>query len=335
MISAFSGRGSAILGPVIPVCLLAALGLLGACQTPAPAPATAELHVVLRDRASGESREGRIQLWRIGVPAEPGWTAGDERVGEYRVVAAGLAIPGLVPGRYRATCDIHARSRADLPEFAVSAPRTEVALQVEPPREREVWVEIFDARGQAFETAEFKPGSRRGSLRQPEWLHLRRQVEADGSEITPGRAGGYTSSSSAHQNWRKLTRGAHGFSLGLESEDGEFWETSRAITLRVPDHGTVGGSVRFDSPEEQRYRVLLVEKGSLEGLFTLPDGGELDLGRLHIQTPLEPEVLPRPAEWWLDVPVRIAVQSPGCRRLELEFRLREGLPRPRTLEKSP
>ena len=320
---------------MIPGCVLATVSLLAGCQAPSPSAAPASLHVTLKDRASGESREGRIQLWRIDIPAEPGWTPGDERVGEFRLPADGLTIPDLAPGRYRATCDVHARSRADLPEFAVSAPRTEVALEVYAPREREAWVEIFDARGQVFEKAEYKPGSRGGSLLQPAWCHPRGQVQEDGSEVAAPRAGGYTSSSSAHQSWRKLTRGAHGFSLGLEREDGEFWETTRAITLRVPDHGTVGGSVRFDSADEQRFRVLLVEKGSFEGLFTLPDGGELDLERLHVQTPLEPDVEPRPPEWWLDVPVRIAIQAPGCKRLELEFRLRGGLPRPQRLEKAP
>ncbi len=61
----------------------------------------------------------------------------------------------------------------------------------------------------------------------------------------------------------------------------------------------------------------------------------MDLERVHVETPLEPDVQPRPAKWWLDIPVSISVNSPGCERLELVQRLRDGLPRPRTLAKAP
>jgi hypothetical protein len=87
--------------------------------------------------------------------------------------------------------------------------------------------------------------------------------------------------------------------------------------------------------EELRYRVQLPEQGSCEGLFTLPDSSPFDLELLRIETPLERDLLPRPAEWWLDVPVRITIQAPGCRRLELVHRLSDGLPRPQTLARAP
>jgi len=306
--------------------LLSALTSLPGCQS--------TLRLELRERASGEPRQGQIQLWRLGIPAEKGWTAGDEHVGDFQVPKEGLEIPNLAPGRYRAASDAHAGTAPDLPEFELKGPRTETVLRVDGPQEREAWVEIFDVRGQLFEQAEFKPSSRSGRARQPSWLRLRAQIAEDGSEIRSGIGGGFHSSSS-EQGWRKLKRGAHGFSLGREREDGGLYETTRTFLLRVPDHGTVGGTLRFDSREELRYRALLVEKGSFEGLFTLPDGSALNLGRLHLSTPLEPDVLPRPPEWWLDVPVSISIQVPGCKRLELVQRLRDGLPLPRMLEKAP
>jgi len=288
----------------------------------------------LRSKDDGKPVAGELRLWRIELPAEPGWTAGDEYAGAFQVPEAGLAIPDLKPGRYRAICGAHARSAPELPAFELRASGDPVVLEVQKPRSREVWVEIVDARGQLFETAEYAPSSRSGRLRTPDWLHLRSRIEADGSLVGEGYGGGFHHSRSDH-GARRLKRGAHGFSLGLEEEDGGLYETTRAFTLRVPDHGSVGGSLRFDSPDEQRFRALLVEKGSYEGLFTLPDGSPANLGRLLVETPLEPDSLPRPEEWWLDVPVRIALQAPGCRRLELEQRLRDGLPRPRVLEKAP
>lgn len=297
-------------------------------------PAKATLRLALRERASGEQRDGYLMLWRTGIPAENGWTAGDEYVGQYQLPKEGLEIPDLVPGTYRAASDAHAVSAGDLPAFELKSPRGEVTLAIESPQEREVWVEVFDKQGQTFETAEFTPGSRSGSLRAPAWVKLRKQIAEDGSESGIGMVGGFQSSRADHGGG-KLRRGAHGFSLGREREDGGLYETVRSISLRVPEHGTVGGTLRFAGHEELRYRALLIEKGDFEGLFTMADGSELNLAWLHLQTPLEPDVLPRPAEWWLDVPVQVAVQAPGCKRLELEFRLREGLPKPRTLEKKP
>jgi hypothetical protein len=297
-------------------------------------PAKATPQLVLRAKGDGKPVAGEIRLWRIGLPAESGWSAGDEYVGQFQVPEAGLAIPDFEPGRYRAICGAHARSATELPAFELRAGGAPLALEVEAPRPREVWVEIVDARGQIFETAEYTPSSRSGRLLTPAWLHPRSRVQADGSISGDGEGGGFHSSSS-DQGARKLRHGAHGFSLGSEDEDGGLYETTRGFSLRVPDHGAVSGTLTFDGHEELRYRALLVEKGSFEGLFTLPDGGELNLGGLRVQTPLEPDVLPRPPEWWLDVPVQIAIQAPGCKRLELEFRLREGNPKPRTLEKAP
>jgi len=296
-------------------------------------PAKATLQLSLREKDGGKPSEGELQLWRVGIPAEKGWSAGDEFVGNYRVPAAGLAIPDLSPGTYRALCAAHAASAPELAAFEVEGPRTELALEVVAPRTREVWVDVVDAIGSTFESAEYTPGSRSGKPRVPGWLHARSKLEPDGSSATTGAGGAVFSST--RDGGRKLKRGAHGFSIGGEPEDGSLYETTRAFQLRVPDHGTVSGSWPCTGQEGLRYRVLLVEKGSFEGRFTLEDGRELDLEYLHVSTPLETDTLPRAPEWWLDVPVRIAVQVPGYKRLEFEFRLRDGLPSPRKLEKTP
>ncbi len=207
------------------------------------APAKAKVQLTLRERASGEPREGQIQLWRLGIPAEKGWTGGDERVGDFRVPKDGLEIPDLAPGRYRAASDAHACTAPDLPEFELEGPRTDVALAVDAPQEREVWVEVFDAHGQPFEKAEYKPSSRNGHARVPKWLHPRAEVAEDGTELPVGAGGGFLSSSS-DQGWAKLMHGPYGFALGREREDGGLYETTRTFLLRVPDHGTVFGTLR-------------------------------------------------------------------------------------------
>jgi hypothetical protein len=297
-------------------------------------PAKATLKLALREREGGAAREGALQLWRVGIPAEPGYTEGDEYTGDFRVPATGLEIPDLVPGKYRALCEAHAGSAPEFAVFEVKGPRTELALEVVAPRERAAFVELVDVKGVAFESAEYMPSGRSGMQRLPAWLHPRSKLAPDGSSLQVG-AGGGTVSNSSDRSWRKLKRGEHGFALGPDLEDGSLFETTRGFQLRVPGHGTVSGSLSCAGHEELRYRMLLVEKGSLEGLFKLPDGSPLDLQRLSIDTPLEPDVLPRPADWWLDVPIRITIAAPGCQRLVLEHRLRDGRPRPRKLEKSP
>lgn len=295
-------------------------------------PAKATLQLSLRE--AGSVREGGLQLWRVEIPAEPGFTAGDEYIGSFHAGAEGVAIPDLVPGRYRALCEAHSCRAAPLAAFEVKAPRTELALEVVSPRGREVWVDLVDVHGVGFETAQFMYGGRSGRQRLPDWLHPRSKIEADGSIQTIGVGGGLDSSS-VDRGWRKLKRGEHGFAIGPVLEDGSIYETSSGFQLRVPEHGTVSGTLRNDGHDEQRFRMLLVEKGSLEGLFTLPDGKPVDLNYVRLETPLEPDTQPRPAQWWLDVPVSISVTVPGYERLEFVQRLREGPVKPRTLEKKP
>ncbi len=295
-----------------------------------PAPKS-RLSLALRERDGGAPRAGRILLWRVEIPVEPPWGAGDQYVGDYAVPASGLVLPDLVPGRYRVLCDAQALSAGELAPFEVRGATSEIVLDVDPPREREAWVDLVDARGEPFETAELTLSTRSGGMRTPEWRHPRAPLDPEGEYPAQGVGGGM-SSTTYDRPPRKVRRGAHGFSLGPELEDGGLYLTSRSFSLRVYDHGTVHGAVPCDGRVEPRFRMLLVEKGSLEGVFQLPGGEPVDLERVRLSTPLEPDREPRPAEWWLDVPIDITVNVPGYEPLRLEHRLRKGKLAPQVLK---
>jgi hypothetical protein len=302
-----------------------------ALQTPPPATATLQLSLRAPD---GTTRAAKLDLWRIGIPAEPGFTAGDERVGRFELPAAGLAIPDLAPGTYRILTDAHSASAPDLAPFAVQAPRTELAFDVLPSKEREAFVDLVDMMGKPIAAAEYKSHGRSGSVRKPGWAHMRAKIEEDGSQTSTGYGGQYSSKSS-HSSFTKVARGPRGFPVGRDLEDGQLFTSTRSFALRVAERDTFWGQIRCDAPEEPWFRAVLVEKARFAGLFTLPDDTPLDLNRLHVSTPLVPDVEPRPEQWWLDVPVTVTVVGPECKPLKLEFKLRDGLPKPQRLERKP
>ncbi len=202
-----------------------------------------------------------------------------------------------------------------------------------PPRERESFLDLVDMNGKPFEAAELKSGSRRGKVRRPAWIHPRVKTEEDGSQTSTDFDGGFTESRSDNF-YGKVVRGPRGFALGRDLEDSQLFESSRSFYLRVPEHGGFSGSLSCDGPEALYLRALLVEKGRFEGLFKMPDESPLDLEDLFVSTPLEPDVQPRPSKWWLDVPVTVSIRAPDCKPLKIEFRLRDGLPKPQRLERA-
>ena len=290
------------------------------------------LELTLRERGSGAPRAGRVQLWQLGVPADPPHGPGDRNAGSYDVPAEGLSIPDLEPGTYRVQCSAQALSAGDPPAFELRAPRTPIALELDVPREREATLELVDADGRPFESAEFELGTRSGALRIPEWLHPR-QVLATEEPVRSELPGGGTSSRSVDQKPRRVVHGGHGLVLGSELEDGGLHRTRREFTLRVPQHGKVWGVLPCDGREELCLRMLLVEKARFEGVFLDPDGQPLDLGRVQVSTPVEPDQSPRPEGWWREVPITLSVDAPGCAPLQLEYRLREGPLAPRRLKR--
>lgn len=296
---------------------------------PVSRPGLATLQLSLR-APDGKPCAGKLDLWRVGIPAEPGFTAGDDRIGDFDVPLTGLSLPDLTPGSYRVVTDAHAALAPDLAAFEVKAPRTGLVLDVVPPREREAFVDLVDVTGKPFATAEYKSGGGTGSSRRPAWAKQRAKIEEDGTESIAGYGGRYARGISDN-SYVKIKRAEHGLPIGRDTEDSQLWESTRSITLRV-EHGMFSGTLRCDTKEEPRFRALVIEKGRFEGLFTLPDGSPLDLERLHVSTPLMLEGELLAPDWWLDVPVTVRINAFECKPLTIEFKLRDGMPKARKLE---
>ena len=121
--------------------LLALVLLLTACRSAAPSSDPAILDLRLHDRATGEPKAGPVQLWRVDL------SDGDQCAGVFDLGAPKAQPIRVAPGLYRAVCESHAASAPSLPDFEVKAPSTQISLAVDALKEREVWVEVFDAEG--------------------------------------------------------------------------------------------------------------------------------------------------------------------------------------------
>lgn len=112
-----------------------------ASQTPTSKPACS-IRLQVYDGPTGAARGSTVTLWRIGLPAEDGWTAGDWRLQDIYVPDTGLLLEDMAVGEYRAI--VHESAPGEDPSFTAKAPLTRVDLVVHPLPVFAVRVHLFD-----------------------------------------------------------------------------------------------------------------------------------------------------------------------------------------------
>lgn len=270
---------------------------------------TATLRLRLRDDRDGRPAEMPVRLWRLGVPADATWNAGDEMRASLIVRERGVTVERLPAGRYRVQC-LEARDGSDPPEFDVRNGSNERELAVPSRRAFRVRLRLVDERGEV----------------------VRRSIQWETLEPAFGVVSVESAPSWATPRKRTLGDRERFFDLGIHCEhvritpmlapdrDG-YLDLGQ---LREPDRRAYSEQrmpIRFDSRARidltvsERFgtdSTLLGVAPSIDALLahvTFPDGGSVDPAdaRVDAVSDAERHDWDAPADAWRSVPVHVTV----------------------------
>ena len=143
------------------------------------------LHLTLLDRVTRAAFPANVRLWRLGVPGDAEWTAGDHIQAVGHVPAEGLTFRRLPEGRYRIESNDLRNGSEDPPDFHVGPGDNRRAAEADPPRDFRVRVILQDERGEPVLRAlkDHRGGGSKSSsmLDAPDWARPRRP--RDGREF--------------------------------------------------------------------------------------------------------------------------------------------------------
>jgi len=101
--------------------------------------------------------ESRVRMWRLGVPADEDWPAGDHIHDEFRIAGSRL-VTDLLPGRYRLEVWAAAPGTDDPPEFEVrDGESNAVTLSVELPETKAMRLRVLNEFGVELITGRSRP----------------------------------------------------------------------------------------------------------------------------------------------------------------------------------
>jgi len=115
------------------------------------------LRLRLLDDVTGKPFTSDVELWRLDLPEDEEWTAGDLLQAERNVGPDGGTFADLPAGRYRVV--VHGQSflaEDDPPAFLVRRAFTDLELSVRAPRSHRVYLQVFDERGREMRTAKLR-----------------------------------------------------------------------------------------------------------------------------------------------------------------------------------
>jgi hypothetical protein len=272
------------------------------------------LDLALRDPDTPGLVSAEIVLWRLGLPEDHNFTAGDRAEREVRVREGCVQVEGLPPGRYRVQCDDQRRDSRDPPEFSVHGPRTTVSLDVAMPREFRVRLKVIDERGEplARGVIEEAPGCSLG-LRPsiPDWVSLRRPKVSPCELVHECCAG----CEHLHAPGREVVAEDDTFDLGTWKEESRRGGCRRSTTFIAEDRNPLRIRAR-DIDGDVTLVALSVPLAVLAAPVVLPDGTPA----IEAGARVKAECSPRPEGSVLGPRVRVEVSLEGHRRVEYWWR---------------
>lgn len=280
---------------------------------------TCAVVIRLRDADGGAPVDLRFALWRVAIPADDVWSAGDREYAKATPVDGVARIEGMPEGRYRICCNEQRKDADDPPEFRVPA-GSDMELAVHLVRSFRARLRITDLGGSAVGEASKRWGG--GSIsfrsnRPPPWATKR----------TPhGRlGGGLFSIGSGHsmpdRSPESVRADAGYFELPPFRESTR--ESSAAATCEFGVANCVPVDVRLDSDEarDTTFVGVAVPAEELIRRVLRPDGLAVDPATtLTIATcSAVANEWDAPLDAWRSVPVHVQVLVSGFRSLEFRW----------------
>lgn len=317
-------------------------------EADAAAPeATGVVEFFLHDGATGVPALSRIALWRLGLPEDSEWTAGDARIeGQLIIPPTGLRIEELPHGRYRAVVFRSGLGAEDAPEFLHDKNYTRVELPIVPQGRSELRVHLYDDLGRRLtrverihrygEVAYYLPAtpdwtSPRRSKTRPEESDLPALEEVPELSVGNDDDGEFEEYgerySSSDDVWEWIEDAGGGFDFGGNTEPQKSQSTANGYGFRLDD-ARAEGHLAADGNYERVYVGVLpdprpyLEVIELEG----PDPA-LDLREHVTVTGSLIPIAANPDAAWRDVPIKVRVEVPGYQVFEFTNKASQMVPR--------
>lgn len=284
---------------------------------------------------------GVIQLWKLNVPENEDWTAGDLSLLETEVQNGRLEVPNLEPGFYRVHILFALEgSPASLPfEFELDQQQVEFVVSV--PSKKTAYITWLRPDGTVLRGEEdilerrWEGGSSRMvSDPTPVWVNPRYRKTEEGLAISVGsRGAGGRFGMRLHQEWRR-PEGIDGrFSLGPIEQDSRLWRHTTKSRWRRGERLEIELQLNAEGTED--YACVFVEPRDIQARLIFPAGvAPRDLQEeIHIQC--EPVGFgPRPTfddrpvlhaeQAWRQSLLRIRIQTPDFEPVEISWRPIDG-----------
>ncbi|MCG3134700.1 MAG: hypothetical protein HMLKMBBP_02046 [Planctomycetes bacterium] len=281
-----------------------------------------ELRIVVVDADAGTPVRTDLRLWRLGVPEDAEFTAGDVLAGE----SASDAEPvfrDLVPGTYRVQLDGQRRDAEDPPAFGVAAGEVMQAVRFAAPRSFEMSFFAFDEEGRALTEASSKSGRRRTSEMHPgvpTWANPRQSKSAE--TVGVGGGGRFATSSGTVARDRARVRPSGAFDLGTQAESGRTSSSRHAWSFTFEGRLAAQLDVRSEDAGRGDYVAvvpLLANVPRFDEHVFLPDGRRAVEAGAKIEACVIPVLRTEggadPLGW--TAPFRVTCALDGYERLEV------------------
>ncbi|MCE9634082.1 MAG: hypothetical protein K8T90_00115 [Planctomycetes bacterium] len=287
-----------------------------------------ELFLNLVDDSTGAPLAAKVRLWRLGVPEDERWTAGDHVQKKGNVPAEGIRWSALPAGRYLVQVDAQRRAAAAIPVVALDRAAS-VTVRAQMPRTFPVRVIVCDAFGGRIDSASVKRGAGGSSLRSPRppVAVVPRRPRVEDTSATFGMGGG-SSSFFTSRRATPIVGGPDGFELGTITEGSNEGEPRATWTLSFAEGCNVDVRAVGEEAGKGTYVAFTEPLAPIVAGVHLPDGRlAADAGAKVTAACIAVLRGPTdPADRWRDAVVEVRVALGGFLDATFEHRVGESPP---------
>lgn len=243
---------------------------------------TETLALILRlfDAETLQPVSGALQLWRVNLPENEQWTAGDRLVLETKAQDGRLEVPNLTAGDYRVHCLFAVEGSPASAAFRLQHDQQQVELKVTMPRKEEAHITWVSSNGallggdqEILERQWAGNSSRMNSHPDPVWAQERRQkIENEETMTFRGRGAGGRFGSRSHQSWRAQIDGEGRYPLNQIEQNSRLWKNQSFSRWRRGGREDIRLSVSAQGTGE--YAAVFLEPKEVQQQLRFPAGFE-------------------------------------------------------------